>query len=83
MKVINIENIALVEVKNQEDLNKKIIGHISRLVGMEKLRMGQKVQLNYNNAQVQGEVILRGKTVKGYYLYHFRILSGKYQESLK
>lgn len=83
MKVIDIENIALVEVKNQEDLNKKIIGHISQLVGMEKLRMGQKVQLNYNNAQVQGEVILRGKTVKGYYLYRFRILSGKYQENLK
>lgn len=83
MKVINVEHIVLSEANNQEDLNNKIVGHICQLVATEQLRMGQKVQLNYNNAQVQGEVILRGKTVKGYYLYRFRILSGKYQENLK
>ncbi|MBR4633099.1 MAG: hypothetical protein IKO48_07290 [Elusimicrobia bacterium] len=83
MKVINVEHIVLSEANNQEDLNNKIVGHICQLVATERLRMGQKVQLNYNNAQVKGEVILRGKTAKDYYIYHFRILSGKHQENLK
>lgn len=80
MKIINAKNVALVEVKSQKDLEEKIIGHTSQLVGLEKLKLNQKVLIDYCNAQVQAEVTLRGHTIKGFYIYYFRILSGKFIE---